>query len=57
MKHSKPARLYQFYNWEVGKKGEVFTLCDKCIKEQPIPSTCVLQKIANDSCRECQGVG
>jgi hypothetical protein len=55
--HTKPVRLYCFYNWEVSKNGEPFRLCDECIKKQPIPKNCTLVKMAEDCGRECEGVG
>lgn len=57
VQHTKPARLYRFYNWEVSKHGEPFALCDECLKKQPCPANCTLVKIALDAGRECQGVG
>ena len=55
--HSKPVRLYQFYNFDVSESGVPFSLCDECIKRQPVPSNCELRKIAEYSGRECEGVG
>ena len=47
-------RLYAFYNWSVGRQGEPFRLCDECIKKQPIPPNCYLNKPANDAVGYCQ---
>ena len=56
MNHTKPVRLYRFYNWEADGTGEPFRLCDECVKRQPVPPTCVLEKMADDCGRECEGV-
>jgi len=47
-------RLYRFYNYEAGKDGEPFALCDDCRKEQPVPEFTVLNLIAHVALAPCK---
>ena len=44
--HGKVA-MYCFYNWEVGARGEPFKLCEACARQQRVPLSCVLEKMAD----------
>ena len=46
-------RLYRFFNFVKGGYGEPFALCDKHKAEQPVPSTCKLEKIADKATEQC----
>ena len=45
--------LYRFYNWEKGRHGEPFALCEAHFEKQPTPSGCILQKLADNSLISC----
>jgi hypothetical protein len=51
--HTSPVRLYRFYNWQVSKHGEPFSLCDECLKKQPVPPNFYLEKMADNSASPC----
>lgn len=46
-------RLYRFYNWEKSRHGEPFALCDRHVKQQPVPGSCVLVKLADKALLGC----
>ncbi len=54
-KHKGKVGLYRFYNWNVDIEGELFRLCEACIKLQPIPENCSIRKIATEAVGGCQG--
>jgi hypothetical protein len=45
--------MYRFYNTERSMFGEPFSLCERHFKEQPIPSACTINKIAEKSLQSC----
>ena len=45
--------LYCFYNWNVGKCGEPFGLCDVHFLKQPQPEGCYMKKLADNSLIPC----
>lgn len=56
VRHGKATavRLYRFYNVDRNQKGEPFRLCDECLKIQPVPLNCLLEKIADAPIGCCQ---
>lgn len=46
--------LYQFYNFEKGKRGEVFALCARHVRTQCVPGNCRLERVANSAERPCE---
>jgi hypothetical protein len=50
-------RLYRFFNFERDAYGEPFALCDVCLKSQPVPEQCYLNKIADRALLPCAKCG
>ena len=40
--------LYRFYNWQLSKHGEPFSLCEEHRKQQVTPDNCILEKMADN---------
>jgi len=50
-------RLYRFFNFEVGKRGEPWAMCDPHYKNYRPPITCIIEKLADQAewpCNQCE---